>query len=95
MAITAAEMGASDEELVNAVGGMMLRLGMGTADEVRAVAAAVARLPQPLDEGAYERERRRPIEEMLGVTSPEEQLSAALRAREVLERFAERVDAEG
>lgn len=94
IAITAAEMGATDEELVAAVGSMMLRLGMGTPDEVRAVAVAIGRLPQPLDEGAYERERRRPIEEMLGVTSPEDQLAASLRARAALEAFASRMEAQ-
>lgn len=92
IAVTAAEMGVSDGELVGAVGSMMLRLGMSTADDVREVVAAIGRLPQPLDEDAYERERRRPIELMLGVTPPEEQLAAALRAREVLETFANRVE---
>lgn len=87
-------MGATDEELVGAAGRMMLRLGMGTADDIRGVVAAIGRPPQPVDEDASERERRRPIEEMLGVTTPEAQLAAALRARGALEAFADLLEAQ-
>lgn len=64
------------------------RLGVDAAT-VRAAAAEVARQPQPLEETAEETERARPIREMLGVTSAEDQLIAALRAREWLEQLAD------
>lgn len=92
VAVTAAEMGKADEQLLADVGELMLLFEMTTANDVRAVAAAIQRLPQPLDQDAQQREANLPIENMLGIQSPEDQLLAALRAREALERFADYLD---
>jgi hypothetical protein len=91
-AVTVAEMGGSDVEIVQTVRAQMSALGMATVQVVREVIATVAQLPQPPDESADVRERRRPIEDMLGVASPEAQLASAMRARAVLEAFAEQLD---
>jgi hypothetical protein len=55
---------------------------------LRAAARTVADVPPHL-ESAEETERSRHIREMLGVKSAEEQLTAMLVAREVLESLAE------
>ncbi len=92
LAVGTAEMGGTDSEIALAVSNNMTRLGLGGAEDLRAVVRAIGRLPQPLDQSAEERERRRPIEEMLGLTSAEKQLEAALRARQALESFANELD---
>lgn len=61
----------------------------------RLAAAAIAHQPQPLEESADETERRRPIEEMLGLTSAADQLAAALVAREWLEELAAELEENG
>lgn len=94
MAVTVAEMGGSDNDIVQTVGAKMSALGMSTVADLRDVIAAVVRLPQPLDESSEVRERRRPIEEMLGVVSPEVQLANAMRARAALAVFAAQLDSE-
>jgi hypothetical protein len=53
-----------------------------------AAAAAIAHFPQPVDETAEELEQARPIRNLLGVTSADDQLLAALRARELLGELA-------
>lgn len=52
-------------------------------------ALAVGTLAQPLDESAAERTRREGARQLLGVTSSEDQLVAALKARELLQRLAQ------
>lgn len=56
--------------------------------DLQSAADALRRLPQPLLESAEETARREPARAMLGVTSAERQLEAALAARELLERLA-------
>jgi hypothetical protein len=88
MATTIAEMGGSEDDIVKQVGAYMLRIGLATPEDVDAIADAIARLPQPLNESADEIEKARPIREMLNVISAEDQLIASLRAREALRAFA-------
>ena len=85
-----AEMGESDEEIRRHMRGHLARRQITTEAPavLRAAAECITRMPQPLLESAEETERRRPIEEMLGLTSAEDQLAAMLRAREVLENLA-------
>jgi hypothetical protein len=49
-------------------------------------------MPQPPLESAEETERALPIRKMLGVQSAEDQLAAALLAREWLTRLAEELE---
>lgn len=51
-------------------------------------ADAVTRQPQPPSHPVDQLEQREKIEEMLGVTSPSDQLAAALRARQWLRSMA-------
>lgn len=88
IAVTVAEMGGTPEDVMARVGPYLFKLGLATGDDVRAVAAAIARLPQRMNESAEIRERRKPIERMLGLTSAEEALVASLTAREALETLA-------
>ena len=53
-----------------------------------AAAAAMKDLPQPMIESTAATERLRPIREMLGVSSADQNLSAALAGRELLEQLA-------
>jgi len=53
-----------------------------------AAAEAVSAQPQPIVESVEESERARPMRALVGVTEPEKQLLAALRARELLEDLA-------
>lgn len=92
LAVTVAEMGGTPEDVMAKVGPCLLKFGLVTGDDVRAVAATIARLPQPLNESADVRERRDPIERMLGVTSPEDALVASLTAREALQSLAAAID---
>ncbi len=94
MAVSLAEMGSSETELVKVVGSSMASLGLTSSADVRDVAGAISHLPEPVDESAEVRDRRRPIDEMLGLTSPEDQLVAALRARDALEAFATHLDSQ-
>jgi hypothetical protein len=52
---------------------------------IRDAAAAVASLPQPVDEPAERLERGRPIRELLGLPEPSTEIVRTLRARELLE----------
>lgn len=94
IATTAAEMGKTDQAVAADVLGLIEGVRVApTADLLRAVSAAISSQPQPLDQSAEERERMRPIEQLLGVTSPEQQLSAALRAKAIVDDLAQRLDA--
>lgn len=89
IAYTEVEMGLPDDEVRSHIVGMFQQLGLSTREDMLAIAEEIRRGPQPLDEPADERERRRPIEEMLGVTSPEAQLTAQLHARALVLELAE------
>lgn len=67
----------------------MATLSLDTRDDALLVADAIQHFPQPDDQPAEERERLRPIEDMVGLTPPEEQLAAQLRARELLLAIAD------
>ncbi len=88
MAVTLAEMGATEDEARVKILAMLQQVGPADAEIVREAAACIGQMPQPLNESAEEVERARPIREMLGVTSAEEQLTAALTGREWLEHLA-------
>lgn len=88
-AVAAAEMGESDDAICAQLAAWLTTLRVDDpVAVVRAAAQAVGGMPQPISESAAETERARPIREMLGVQSADEQLVAALRARECLERLA-------
>lgn len=90
IAYTDVEMGKTDDEVRSHVVGMFQLMGLSTQDDMLAIAEAIRCLPQPLDESAEKRERRRPIEEMLGLPSPEAQLTAQLHARNLVLDLADR-----
>ena len=87
-AIYFAEMGYPEDVARGWLLARLQQVGATDAEVVRDAAESVARQPQPVEESAEETERARPIREMLGVTSAEDRLSAALTAREWLERLA-------
>ncbi len=66
--------------------------GGRTARVFRSAAAAITAMPQPPLESAEETERARPMRQMLGVQSVEDQLTAALRGREWLLRLADELE---
>lgn len=87
IAQTVFEMGADENQAREAVVEKWTQLG-GAPGVFMAAANAMKDLPQPLVESAEKTERAREIREWLKVTSAEESLTAALRARELLERLA-------
>ena len=93
---TFCEMGLSDDEVKAGIARQCLALHLHAEDVptlLRESTEALRRFPQPLVESAEETERGRPIREMLGVTSAEDQLAATLRARELLQRMADEIEA--
>lgn len=62
------------------------------ADAFREAATAITQMPQPPLESAEETERALPLRAMLGVQSAEDQLAAALLAREWLVRLADELE---
>jgi hypothetical protein len=88
LAFSHAEQGTSEEEARVVILETLMQLGEANASMVRLAASAVTSLPEPLDETPEEIERARPIREMMGVRSAENDLAATLRAREWLERLA-------
>lgn len=90
IALTYCEMGgASDEDVIATIRTYLDRLNRLTVTNVRHVADAIRAVPQPLDRSAEETARARPIEDMLGVTSAEDQLAAQLRAYDLALRTAD------
>jgi hypothetical protein len=89
IAVTAAEMGTTEEEARRQLALWLVRLEVQSSGVPREAAAAISSFPQPLDEPAERLERGRPIREMLGVPEPTQELEAALRAREWLDRLAD------
>ena len=95
VAISVAELAESDDEVQAEVANAMLRLRISDFEApsvLRAAAASISDLPQPLMETAEETERRRPVRQMLGLQSADEQLAAMLRARQLLEQMADRLE---
>ena len=90
IATTEVEMGLSDDDVRSHVVGMFVQCGLSSREDMLAIAEEIRRAPQPLDESAEARERRSHIEDMLGVTPPEVQLAAQLRAREIVLELADR-----
>lgn len=92
IAVTAAEMGATEEEARQQLVLWLIRVEVQSSNVLREAATAISSFPQPADEPADRLERGRPIREMLGVPEPSEELEAAIRAREWLERLADELD---
>ncbi|MDZ5662349.1 hypothetical protein SFC79_11290 [Nocardioides sp. S-58] len=89
IAISACQMGKPDHEVEQAVRHTAHAVGRATREDLARVAEAIRQFPQPDDLSSDERERRRPIDEMVGLASAEEELEALLRAREVVLRIAD------
>ena len=92
IAQSTAEMGGDRSSIIASVRPYMERFSLTSAGDVREIAAAISRLPQPVDDPAAIRERLGFFEKMLGVTSPEGQLNAALAAREALHSLAVEIE---
>lgn len=94
LTISLVSMGSSADETRAQLMGWAAQLGV--ADDPRAfrsAAACVRSGPHPLQESAEETERARPIREMLGVPSAEDDLLAEMTAAETLEEIAAAIDA--
>lgn len=87
IAITLCEMDMPDVEVRSAVLEQWRALHMPVS-VLAAAATAVTHSPQPVLESAEKSERMEPIREMLRATSPHTQLSAMIRAREILQNLA-------
>jgi hypothetical protein len=87
-AVALVELGRTDAEVVADLDAYLTRFDMRTAEAVRAVAAAIGRLPRPSERPVDGREQPRPEEQVLGVPSAEEELEAMLRAMAVLQEYA-------
>lgn len=87
IAQTIFEMGGDDVQARQALVTRWMQLGSAPGVFL-AAANAMKNLPQPLVESAEETERAREVRAMLGVTTADESLVAALRARETLEQLA-------
>ena len=93
IAVTVAEMGGTNDDIRAQLISMMFKLHIDDPAEVlRAAAAAVGRLPTPMEESAGDTERQRGLRALLGVTSAEDQLAAGLRGRDMLEKLAAEFD---
>lgn len=96
LAATAVMLAERDEREATALGylrDLSNQAGGGTAQVFRAAADAITNMPLPPLESAEETERSRPMREMLGVQSVEDQLTAALRGRAWLLRLADELEA--
>lgn len=89
IAITEFEIGKPRDEIESDLLAAWIQLG-SQPGAFRAASKAIASFPQPILESAEKSERMRPIREMLGVTSTEDQLLANLAARELLEELADK-----
>lgn len=95
LAATAVTLAERDERELSALAylrDLTEQVGGGTSQVFRAAAAAITAMPLPPLESAEETERARPMREMLGVLSVEDQISAALRGRAWLVQLAEELD---
>jgi hypothetical protein len=92
-AVALVETGATEREAHAELIIDLTRLGVvDVVAVVREAADAVTRLPQPADESVEEIERARPVRVLLGVPSAIQELEAALRGKEWLERLAENLE---
>ncbi len=95
LAVTAVTLAERDERETTALAylrDLSEQAGGRTAQVFRLAAAAITDMAQPPLESAEETERARPMREMLGVQSVEDQLTAALRGREWLLWLAEELE---
>jgi hypothetical protein len=88
MASTGFELGGGADDVGRDVTAMWVDLG-SPAGAFAAAAAAVALLPQRPEIPASEQARRTAFERLAGIGSVEQELVAALAARELLERLAQ------
>jgi hypothetical protein len=87
MASTGFELGGSATEVAGDLTAMWVELGTPTG-AFEAAAGAVAELPQRPEIPVSEQARRAAFERLAGINSVEQELVAALSARELLERLA-------
>lgn len=87
--VTSVEMGKTDGETRRQVLLWMQHTGYTDAPFLLEVATAITRQPQPVNWPVEGQETREQIERMLGVVSANDQLLAALRARELVTALAE------
>jgi hypothetical protein len=87
MASAGFELGGSARDVARDVTAMWVDLG-SPAGAFDAAAAAVATLPQRPEIPVSEQARRAAFERLAGINSVEQELTAALAARELLQRLA-------
>ena len=82
-------MGSSEADARHAVTHTALQLGVvPDGAMLRDAAGQVDKLPQPVEDDLDDVERADAVREMLGLTSPIDQLNASLRARAWLQEWA-------
>jgi hypothetical protein len=86
---TQSEMGLTEDEVRRHVLGVMRDVGEDDPAILRDAAEEVTRQPMPPSNPLHQQEKREQVEKMLGLTSVSDQLAAALRAREWLQKWAE------
>lgn len=89
LALSTVDMFDSDMQACKLLVTELQKRGVTAPAEIGEIATAIAGLPQPSDEPADAREYRIPLEQYLGLKSPEQELLDALRAREILQRIAD------
>lgn len=90
MASAGYEFGGDDEQVAHDVRTMWEQLGC-PAGAFDAAARAIARLPQRPEVPIADQARRRAFERAIGINPVEVELTAAMSARELLERMARSV----
>ncbi|MGN7191909.1 MULTISPECIES: hypothetical protein [unclassified Curtobacterium] len=93
MASAGFEFGGDDEQVAHDVRTMWQQLGAPTG-AFAAAARAIAALPQRPEVPVAEQARRRAFERAVGINPVEVELTAAMSARELLERMAAQVAAD-
>lgn len=91
-AVTLAERNERESTALGYLRDLSAQVGLRTPMVFRAAATAITNMALPPLESAEDTERARPIRQMLGVQSVEDQLSAALKGREWLLRLAEELE---
>lgn len=92
-AVTSVEMGNTDDETRRQVLLWMQHTRYIDAPFLLEVATAITRHPRPVNWPVEGQEQREHIEQMLGVVSANDQLLAALRARELVTTLAQELSA--
>ncbi|SDD60371.1 hypothetical protein [Auraticoccus monumenti] len=95
LAVTTAEMGGDHRVIIAAVAPYTEYFGLTSAQDVRDIAAAVPRPPQPEHDSGGRREDLRFSAQMRRINGSEEHLTAALVAREALHAFASEIERQG